>query len=169
MGYVSANCAAPELHAFLIDKATELSGAQRVLLVLRNGSDMRVAGSLVPRGEVPGELLNAVKAWLVESGRTRSASLRHGPDGAEAIDQRSCVIAPLIDQDELLGYLYADVEGTSDRFGEADRDLLALLASQAAVALTNARFVASLRTEVAQRAAEARSAQAQANRRASSQ
>ncbi|MEO6747137.1 MAG: GAF domain-containing protein [Caldimonas sp.] len=157
----------PELHEFLIDKATELSGARRALLVLGHGSDMRIAGSLVPRGEDPGELLNAVEAWLVESGRTRSASLRHGPNGAEAIDQRSCVIAPLIDKDDLLGYLYADVEGASGRFVEADRDLLALLASQAAVALINARFVANLRTEAAQRAAEARSTQEQANRRAS--
>ncbi|MEO6746610.1 MAG: GAF domain-containing protein, partial [Caldimonas sp.] len=156
-----------ELHAFLIDKALELSGAQRVLLVLDTDHGLRIAGSMLPRGEDPVELLNAVEAWLVESRRTRSASLRHGPHGAAAIDQRSCLVAPLIAQGELLGYLYADVEGASGRFGDADRELLALLAAQAAVALANARFIASLGTEVAQRAVEARSAQAQADRRAS--
>ena len=156
-----------ELHDFLIDKATELSGAQRVLLVLDTEHDLRIAGSMLPRGEDPAALLNAVQAWLVESRRTRSASLRHGPEDAALIDQRSCLVAPLIAQDELLGYLYADVEGAFGRFGDADRDLLALLATQAALALANARFIASLRTEVAQRAAEARSAQAHADRRTS--
>ena len=156
-----------ELHAFLVDKATNLSGAQRVLLVLGTDTDRRIVGSMLPRDEDPVELLNAVEAWLVESRRTRSASLRHGPDGAEAIDQRSCLIAPLIAQDELLGYLYADVEGAFGRFGEADRDLLGLLAAQAAGAVAKMRFTARLEAERAEFAAKARSARAQADRRAS--
>ena len=40
-----------ELHEFLIDEATELSGAERVLLVLETPDGPRLAGSLVPRGE----------------------------------------------------------------------------------------------------------------------
>ena len=42
---------ADELHEFLIDEATELSGAERVLLVLETPEGLRLAGSLVPRGE----------------------------------------------------------------------------------------------------------------------
>jgi len=156
-----------ELHDFLIGKATELSGAQRVLLLLGTGGDLCIAGSMLPRGEDPVELLSALGAWLIESRRTRSARLRHGPEGAEPIDQRSCLIAPLIARGELLGYLYADVDGAFGRFDTADRDLLAALSAQAAVALANARFTASLEAKVVECAAEARSARAQADRRAS--
>ena len=81
-------------------------------------------------------------------------SLRHGPEGADPIDQRSCLIAPLIAQHELLGYLYADIEGAVGRFDDADRDLLAMLASQAAVALANIRLGEGLERKVDERTAE---------------
>ena len=81
-------------------------------------------------------------------------SLRHGPEGADPIDQRSCLIAPLIAQHELLGYLYADIEGAVGRFDDADRDLLGMLASQAAVALANIRLSEGLERKVDERAAE---------------
>ena len=68
--------------------------------------------------------LQAVTPWLSRSAPDAPASLRHGPDGAAAIDQRSCLVAPLIAGEELLGYLYADVDGASGRFDDADRDLL---------------------------------------------
>ncbi|HEY4956618.1 MAG TPA: GAF domain-containing protein, partial [Caldimonas sp.] len=156
-----------KLHAFLIDEAAGLLGARRVLLVLDGPAGFELAGARVRRGEDRQTLLQAVTPWLEEARRTRSARLRHGPDGAAATDQRSCLIAPLVAQDELLGCLYADVDGAFGRFDAADRDLLALLAAQAAVALASARFTASLQAEVSERAAEARSAQAQADRRAS--
>ena len=42
---------AAELHEFLIDEATELSGAERVLLVLESSQGLQPAGALVPKGE----------------------------------------------------------------------------------------------------------------------
>ncbi|HEX7441207.1 MAG TPA: GAF domain-containing protein [Caldimonas sp.] len=157
---------ADKLPAFLIDEAAALTGARRVLLVLDSPAGFELAGGRLPRGENRQTLLRAVTPWLHEARRTRSASLRHGPEGAAAIDQRSCLIAPLIASDEWLGYLYADVDGAFGRFDDADRDLLALLAGQAAVALAHMRFTARLEAEVAERTAEARSARAQADRRA---
>ncbi len=62
--------------------------------------------------------------------------------------------------------LYADIEGAFGRFHDADRDLLAMLAGQAAVALANLRFAGGLEAQVAERTAEARSAQADAEQRA---
>ena len=59
---------AEELHEFLIDEATELSGAERVLLVLearRTGCSL--AGSLVPRGEDAAALLRDVASALTRS------------------------------------------------------------------------------------------------------
>ncbi len=49
-----------ELHEFLIDEATELSGAERVLLVLETADGLQLAGSLVPRGEDATALLRKV-------------------------------------------------------------------------------------------------------------
>ena len=138
----------------MIDAAAHFSGAQRVLLVLIGSDGLRIAGSLLPQGEDARTLLHAVTPWLSEARRTRAASLRHGPKGADPIDQRSCLIAPLIAQHELLGYLYADIEGAVGRFDDADRDLLGMLASQAAVALANIRLSQGLERKVAEREAQ---------------
>ena len=43
---------AEELQTFLVDEATELTGAERLLLVLESPDGPRIAGSLVPEGEV---------------------------------------------------------------------------------------------------------------------
>jgi signal transduction histidine kinase/CheY-like chemotaxis protein len=146
-----------DLHEFLVDEVTELSGAERVLLVLEApdaSQGLTIAGSLVPKGEDEHALLEAATQWLLEARRNRAVSLRHTPDGAESIAQRSHLIVPLIVQRDLLGYIYADIDGAFGRFHDGDRDLLAVLASQAAVALANLRFAAGLERKVAGRTAE---------------
>ena len=143
-----------ELHEFLIDEATELCGAERVLLVLESPEGLRLAGSLVPRGEDAQDVLQDVAPALLQCRRTRAVSLTCRPEGASELDQRSCIIAPLIAQRELLGYLYADLDGAFGRLRESDRDLLGLLASQAAVALDNAQWSQGLEQKVAQRTEE---------------
>ena len=142
------------LLALLIDEAAKLSGAERVLLLLEAPEGMTLAGSLVPAGEDTAALLRAVTPWLEETRRTRAVRLRHGPDGAAGSDQRSCLIAPLIAQRVLLGYLYADIEGALGRFEAAQRDLLATLASQGATALASVRFGAGLARQVEEHAAQ---------------
>ena len=157
---------AAELAEFLVDEATELSGAERVLLVLDDAAGPKLAGSLLPHGEDEAALLRAVTPWLDEARQTRAVRLRHGPDGAEPLDQRSCIVAPLLAGSRVTGFLYADIEGAFGRFHDADRDLLGMLASQGAVALENARWGESLEAQVAARTAEARAAQAAAEQRA---
>ncbi|TMH18492.1 MAG: tetratricopeptide repeat protein, partial [Betaproteobacteria bacterium] len=100
---------AADLHEFLIDEATELSGAERVLLVLETPQGLQLAGSLVPNGEDAQVLLHDVTPALMDVRRTRAVTLAYSPEGASELDQRSRVIAPLIAQRELLGYLYADI------------------------------------------------------------
>ena len=143
-----------ELHAFLVKEVAALFGAQRVLVILETPAGLRTAGLLVPRDEHAPALLKAITPWLASARNTRSCSLRHGPEGAEPIAQRSCLIAPLLAQDELLGYLYADIEGAFGRFHEPDRDSLTMLASQAAEALVNIRVTAGLEHKLAERTAE---------------
>jgi len=153
------------LHEFLIDEITELSGAERVLLILETDGERRVAGAQLPAGEQPADLLRAISPWLDEARRTRAVSLRHGPDGAEAVDQRSCLVTPLIAQNEVLGFIYADLEGAFGRFGAADRGLLAMLASQAAVAVANVQWAQGLEAKVAERTVELQAQRAQAEQR----
>jgi signal transduction histidine kinase/DNA-binding response OmpR family regulator/tetratricopeptide (TPR) repeat protein len=165
-----------ELQDFLIEELLELSGAERVLLVLDGDegggptAGLHLAGGQLPLEEDTPEgraaLLQAITPWLLEARMTRSIRLRHGPEGAAPVDQRSCLLAPLVAQRQVLGYLYADMEGAFGRFSETDRDLLGMLASQAAVALSNARWGEGLEAQVQARTAEARAAQAAAEQRA---
>jgi signal transduction histidine kinase/CheY-like chemotaxis protein/tetratricopeptide (TPR) repeat protein len=161
---------AAELQQFLVDELTELSGAERVLLVLNSSSGLEVAGSLLPQAEnnAPGQaaLLQAITPWLSETRTTRAVMLRHGPEGVSPEQQRSCLIAPLVANREVQGYVYADIDGLYGRFTESDRNLLGLLASQASVALSNVRWAEGLEAQVQQRTAEARAAQAAAEQRA---
>ena len=156
----------PELREFLVDEVTELSGAERVLLVLEFDGDMQIGGALLPQGESEAELLHAVTPWLLEARRTRSTALRHGPENAEPIDQRSCLVVPLTAQRDLLGFIYADIEGLFGRFHDGDAQLLGMLAAQAALTLANVRGAEALERKVEERTAEARGAQAQAEERA---
>jgi len=157
---------AAELQEFLINELTQLTGAERVMLVLEGGGALEIAGAMLPRGESAAALLQAVTPWLQEARRSRSVSLRHGPPGAAPLAQRSCLVAPLVAQRRVLGHVYADIEGVFGRFADADRDLLALLAAQAAVALDNARWGEGLEAKVAERTAALAAAKAQAEQRA---
>ncbi|HWD16923.1 MAG TPA: GAF domain-containing protein, partial [Casimicrobiaceae bacterium] len=145
------------LAEFLVDEITELSGAERVLLLMESndGSDaFAIAGSLVRDGEDERALLDTVTPWLLEARRTRAARLRHTPEDAPILEQRSSLIVPLIVQRDLLGYVYVDIDGAFGHFHDGDRDLLAMLASQAAVALANVRFAEGLERKVEERTAE---------------
>ncbi|MFO1313104.1 MAG: GAF domain-containing protein [Burkholderiales bacterium] len=143
-----------ELMDFLIDEATELSGAQRVLLALESPQGRRLARSMVPKGEDANALAKEAAPSLDAAVRTRTARLGVTPERAPEIEQRSHVVAPLVVRNEVVGVLYADIDGVFGRFREADRDLLAMLASQAAIALDNARWSESLEQKVADRTAE---------------
>jgi GAF domain-containing protein/CheY-like chemotaxis protein len=145
---------AGELHEFLIDEATELSGAERVLLVLDSPAGSKLAGSLVPNGEDAEALLRQVGPRLDEARRTRTASLAYSPERGDAPDQRSHIVAPLVARRELLGCLYLDIDGAFGRFHETDRDMMGMLAAQAAVALDNAQWSQGLERRVEERTAE---------------
>ena len=157
---------ASELHEFLIDEATELSGGERVLLVLETPRGPRLAGSLMPKGEDAEMLLASLTPGLQQVQHTRTALLDYAPGRAKALDQRSRIIAPLIAQQQLLGYLYLDIDGAFGRFHDTDRDMMAMLASQAAVALDNAQWAEGLEEKVAQRTEELRASNALIEQRA---
>src|SRR5512137_1817078 len=105
------------LHAAIVAEAAGLLGAQRVLLVLApDAAAPQIAGSKLPAAEGAEGLLQAVAPWLAQAQSTGASRLRHGPQGAAPIDQRSCLVAPLLAPNGPLGCLYADIDGARGRF-----------------------------------------------------
>src|SRR6185436_4079559 len=145
---------AEALYESVIAEVIELNRASRVLLVLDRSEGLHIAGSQLSKGEDAAALLKAIATWVNEARRSRNVSLRHGPEGAQLANQRSCVIAPLVAQNDVLGFLYADIDGAFGRFHEDDRDLLAMLASQAATALANGRSRDQLERQVSNATSE---------------
>ncbi|MDX1417174.1 MAG: GAF domain-containing protein [Candidatus Promineifilaceae bacterium] len=147
-----------ELQSFLIEEATELSGAERVLLVLESDGLRQLAGSQMPPGETPDLLLQTVEEYFVQVRQSRQVLL----ETAESPDSPtpSRITAPLLAQSKVLGYLYADMDARYGSFDQTDADMLGMLASQAAVALENLRLVEGLEEQVAERTAELQAANA---------
>ena len=151
---LNESAGAAELQRVVVEEAAALLGARRVLLVLAAPAGHQLAGARLPNGEDALTLLTAVTPWLDEAHRTQRGSLRHGPEGAAEIDQRSCLVAPLLARQQLLGSIYADLDGVDGRFDHAQREMLATFAAQAAVALAALRVTQDLQDKVAERSTQ---------------
>ncbi|SFN14028.1 response regulator [Variovorax sp. OV329] len=130
---------AGQVCAVLVDEVVSQLGAQRAMLVLETADGPHAAGARLPPGESAVALLEAITPWLDEARRAQMPRLRHGPAGAPPASQRSCLVAPLVGHGELLGHLYADVEGHLGRYEASHLDGLAALARLGAAALAGAR------------------------------
>ena len=157
--------AAEDIQSFLVEEATELCGGDRVLLIREDEGRRRVANAIVPRGEDPQSILHAIVPHLEEALRSHQVQLVHTPKSASALKQRSRIVAPLVAQGHLIGCLYADIDGMYGRFTDVDRDLLGMLANQAAVALDNAQWAQALEQKVEQRTSELQSSNASLEQR----
>ena len=135
------------LSRFVVDEVTGLTGAERAELILIP------EGEQGQRPEAPGGL-EAMQSLLDEAAAKRAALLRYTPEDAPDLDQRSLLCVPLITSGRLVGLLYAELSGSYGRFTEQDRDLLLMLANQAAVAVENARWTETLEQRVDERTAE---------------
>ncbi len=150
---------AAELYEFLIEQATELSGAERVLLILENENSSTLVGSLVPQGEKIEKVMRDAAESIARARRSRVAQLvtphpNPSPRRRGARGEVSVIVAPLFAQNNLLGFLYCDLGSVYGQFNETDRDMLGMLANQAAVALDNARWLEGLEQKVSERTQE---------------
>jgi len=160
-----------KLPAHILDEVVELTGAGRAALVLLDADGARHVANQIsplrmwefgPQGMLPPtDTSPTEEAWLEELAplfdeceRKRAALLRYMPEGTGPLGQRSILAMPLVAGGKLAGFVYAELDGCFGRFTERDRDLLSVLASQAAVALTNANLAAILEQRVAERTAE---------------
>lgn len=164
-----------DIQTFLVNEATELSGGERVMLILERTADLSrraeeptevgatevyVADSILPRGEDTSAVLASIKDYLAQARLTRSVQLILPDEKKSAKNKRSGfssglggsrIIAPLIAQSQLLGYLYADMDALYGTFDNVDRDMLGMLANHGAVALDNVGLLEGLEQKVEER------------------
>jgi signal transduction histidine kinase/DNA-binding response OmpR family regulator/putative methionine-R-sulfoxide reductase with GAF domain/tetratricopeptide (TPR) repeat protein len=166
-----------DLARFIVDQVVELTGAERVTLYRVDQVGRRqVAAEFsvestplrLAEGGVGGEgqaLPGDIAPFLDEVSLKRLALLRTVPPDAPELERRSQVCVPLVAAGRLVGLVYADMADIYGRFTERDRDLLSVLANQAAVALENAAWAESLEQRVEERTAELQAANAQLSER----
>jgi PAS domain S-box-containing protein len=103
-------------------------------------------------------LLAETSALLDEVALKCQALLRYLPANTPELGQRSILCVPLVAAGQLVGLIYASMAGVYGRFTDRDRDLLTVLANQAAVALENAQWTETLERRVEERTAELQAA-----------
>jgi signal transduction histidine kinase/DNA-binding response OmpR family regulator/tetratricopeptide (TPR) repeat protein len=151
----------------IVEEVSELTGAERIALVLLDAQGKtRATETLLPSPPFPAmsgtveappdpqAFLVEIEPLLKEASLTRQGILRLIHPDEPLIDQLSLLVAPLISQGRLVGLIYCDLTGCFGRFEAEDLDLLGVLANQAAVAVENADWSATLETKVTLRTAE---------------
>jgi signal transduction histidine kinase len=128
----------------IIDQAAELSGAERCLLLLADAQgqlDLAVdrGVSEADREHVRAEMSPALLDMVARERRPLLFDSVLDPRAGIAV-ARSVLGVPLIVGGQLIGVLYVDNPAVGGRFTDADIDLLALFAAQAATAIENARL-----------------------------
>ncbi len=151
---ISALRPVDEILAEALRRALGFMNADRGFIVLgAPGSPLRFAASRDRGGrDVPRAAFAISHSVLDEVLRTREALLCSdaradarftSKASVLALDLRSVVVAPLVARSQVIGAIYLDNLQESGVFGEEDRVLLSLLATQVAVALENARLHAA--------------------------
>ncbi len=153
---LNARREAGDLARFVVDQVVELTGAEGAILyrVDEVGQRSVAAEFAVGPAHPSADVASLLDVVLLR----RQAVLRHVPPDSPELEQLSQLCAPLVAAGRLLGLLYADMAGTFGRFTDRDRDLLSVLANQAAVALENAAWAESLERRVDERTGELRAA-----------
>lgn len=135
----------------VMDAIIRLTRAERAMLLLSNGAELEVkvarnmsqetlddaasadiSRSIVRRVAETGEAIVTLNAQEDERFSAQHSIVSY--------KLRSILCAPLKIKGQTIGVIYADNRIASGIFGDADRDLLALFADQAAVAIDNARL-----------------------------
>ena len=156
-----------ELPDEIVEEVDELTGAERIALVLLDEQGKRrLVKTLLPRPPYPAmtgkeeaqpdpdAFLAEIEPWLEETIATRQGFIRQLNPEAELTGQRSVLVTPLISQGNLVGVIYCDLTGCFGRFDPEDLNLLGVLANQSAVAVENAEWSATLEQKVTDRTAE---------------
>lgn len=138
-----------ELFDAVIEEVLRLIPAQRAILLLRRDNEL-VPRVIYPPSQSDVVISSTIARKALEGSEvvlTRDARIEIG--GTESIisaNIRSAVCAPLIAERGPIGLIYVDSPGR-DKFGTRERDLLAAIASQAAITIERARLIDELRKQ----------------------
>jgi PAS domain S-box-containing protein len=143
----------------VMDAIVRLTRAERAMLLLDNGGELEVKAARNLSQETLGadslDISRSIVRRVAETGEA-VVTINAQEDERFASQHsivsyklRSILCAPLKLKGETIGVLYADNRVASGIFGDADRDLLAAFADQAAVAIDNARLFRTM-TEIKQ-------------------
>lgn len=144
----------------VMDTIIQLTGAERSFLMLHNEEtgelEVEVARNINREtiAESSFEISRSIVQTVAESGvpvHTTNAQEDSRFDRRESIisyNLRSILCVPLRIKENTIGVIFADNRIISGIFDEADRDMLAAFANQAAVAIENARLFRQIRKQL---------------------
>jgi PAS domain S-box-containing protein len=145
----------------MMDTLLSLTNAERAILLLREDGDTQLTAKVVSgideetiEKSASFDISRSIVQSVAESGEpvvTMNASTDPRFSAQESIisyNLRSILCVPLKIKDHLIGVIYADNRVASGIFRDADRDLLAAFANQAAVAIENARLFQQIRAHL---------------------
>lgn len=142
-----------ELLDAVIEEVLRLIPAQRALLLLKRDNEL-VPRVIYPPSQQDVIISSTIARKALDAGEvvlTRDARIEIG--GTESIisaNIRSALCAPLLAEHGSIGLIYLDSPGR-DQFGLRERDLLAAIASQAAITIERAQLTEELRKQEASR------------------
>lgn len=136
----------------VMDSIISLTKSERAILLLRNEETGRMEVQLarnVDRETIENsssfEISRSIVRAVAESGEpvvtmnAQSDSRFAAQESIISYNLRSILCVPLMIKGQAIGVIYADNRVAAGVFGDADRDLLASFANQAAIAIHNAR------------------------------
>ncbi len=142
-----------ELLTYIVDTvARTMNAAQVTILLQENGNEYRVAAAqgisqetqegfaLSPQAELVRWLAENKEALVLKKMRAAGDGERGERLGREVADIGAEVCLPLVRQETLMGVLTLSGKRSGQSYSSQDIELLGLLASQAAVAIENARL-----------------------------
>jgi adenylate cyclase len=140
----------------ILDKAFELLGADRGVILLMGSSDELVPRYVKQKDGRPTENIVLSKTVMAEVMTQKAAVLSSDAlmdsrfSGAHSIIMqgiRSTMTVPLLFGDEILGILHLDSQIATNAFTEKDLQVLTGIAAQAAIAIQNARLAKKIEHE----------------------
>jgi PAS domain S-box-containing protein len=158
---INSSLETDEVLRIVMDTIVRLTGAERGFLMLRDENDefqIRLARNweqeTLDSSEfaVSSTIVNRVASdgQAVLTTNAQEDPRFGGQESIVAFNLRSILCVPLKVKDVITGVIYADNRVRTGLFTEAERDLLAAFANQAAVAIENARLFESVRQTLAE-------------------
>src|SRR5512136_1824295 len=158
---VNSSLELDEVLQLVMDTIVRLTGAERGFLMLREaqgGLIMRIARNWEQECINPDEfaISRTIIQRVIDMGEpvlttnAKEDPRFGGQDSIVGYNLRSILCVPLTAKAELIGVIYADNRIRAGIFRKAEKDLLAVFANQAAIAIENARLFASVRSTLAE-------------------